>query len=114
MLLNSVQSTEDVFNYFEVSPQLSNAIIDHYKMFRDDPESFKQIFTEPVIHDYFKNLQRIAELPNITLAQKIQKIKNLEDTFDYSVYNEDIQGCLQVMSSVARYSLYLWAPTAQG
>lgn len=119
LLRDSIQSSEDVFNYFEASPKLSEIILAHDEMFRDDPIEFERICSDvynadPIIHEYFKNLQGIAEASNSTLEQKLEGIREFEHDFEYENYPTNIQECLKSMSSVARFSLLLWAPINEG
>ncbi|MCA1761513.1 MAG: hypothetical protein ABR574_13110 [Cryomorphaceae bacterium] len=66
------------------------------------------------VFQYFFDLRDIAGNQSLTLGQKIDAIKLYEQNYNYLSHPIDEANCLRVMSSIARYSLYFWAPKSQG
>jgi len=68
----------------------------------------------PEAYDYFDSLGNIMLDSSSTLTAKISLIKDFETNFDFTGLSTEQIHCLFAMSSIARYSLFLWAPKSMG
>lgn len=112
-------SAADYYAYFNTGSELIAFIESAQPDFQNDPDDYgpylSQLMHEnPVIANYSNDIRLIMIDPSTDLQTKINLIKDYESTFHYSSIDKSQAKILKLSSSVARYSLYLWAPTSEG
>jgi hypothetical protein len=110
---------DSVFTYFGFSNEQKEYILimEEYLNKNHDQYSpeLKELYDS--LPDYFMfyyDIRSIATSDTLGLYDKIEKIKLLEKTFDMTGLSSELIAVLYKTSSVARYSLYFWAPTSEG
>lgn len=68
----------------------------------------------PQLIDIYLGLRSIALNNDFNLSEKIVRIKILESSCDYSGLTEEQVAKVKTGMSIARYSLYYWAPASEG
>jgi hypothetical protein len=108
----------DIFDYFGSDTLMEKVLTQYYDLKNQRPEDFSADLA--AMYDgngnYFNFYLQISSIigdHNLSLPLKIESIKVVEDTYDYSTVTKDQAIALRMSASIARYSLYFWAPTAQ-
>lgn len=110
----------DVFEFAELDEYGRSMLTDYGTLGMLNPGAYNSQLLEdlyiahPGMFNYYFSLRNITIDENLDLEAKIEAIKQFEGSFDYSPYSTDEIACLQVTSSIARYSLFYWAPTIEG
>lgn len=110
-------TNEEVYDYFQVSDVYSaylEQLFDEVpnNSYSGDILNFMQ--ENPEITTYFNTINQIMIDENSGLIDKVNSIIDYENNFDYSTVDNDAANILKLSSSIARHSLYYWAPLSEG
>ena len=119
LLKGRMNTLQDVTNYFNADYEMADFISKYGNVFPNDPVTFDSTLTEfhnenPIFHEYFIEMHAVASNTGLNLEQKLNAIRTYENNFRFDYYPIEIAESLKVMSSIARYSLHLWAPLGEG
>jgi hypothetical protein len=110
-------SPTDVFEFAELD-EYGQSMLTAYGTLNPgayNSQPMEDLYTaHQAMFSYYFSLREIAANENLDLEAKIEAIKQFESSFDYSSFTSSEAACLQVTSSIARYSLFYWAPTNEG
>lgn len=119
LLRGKIKTKNDLADFFNANNQQIYILENYGDIFPNDPSTFDSLLyaahqATPIFHEYFKELEGIVSDPRMSLNEKIIAIKDYENSFNYQIYPSNVSKSLKVVSSIARYSIFLWAPKSQG
>ena len=120
-LLTSKNLTDDsVFTYFaDMASAKVDSTIENYRNYANSSpatypnELSSQYQIDKETFEYYFDIRDIANDGSLNLSEKITAIRSLENNYDFSITSETDKEVMLKESSVARYSLYLWAPESE-
>lgn len=108
-----------IYNYFNIS-SIGRSIIDSMMGYAlIEKENYDQVMQRfynlyPNVLDFYSEVRVIALNTNFSLSEKLSRLKTLENSYDYSGLSEEQVMKIKTGMSIARYSLYYWAPLTEG
>lgn len=119
LLKGHVHTLDDVIDYFKADYEMAEFISNYANVFPNDPRTFDSTLAafhndNPIFHEYFIETHAVASNTGLNLEQKLNAIRTYENNFRFDDYPIEIAESLKVISSIARYSLHLWAPSSEG
>ena len=112
-------SKEDCYNYFNISTEGRNFLNQVIPFVHVSPSEYvglmKEMYNEnPKMFEYLESIRKIIKNSKGNLHKMIEGIKDFEKNYPYEIFPEEQRVYLKLTSSIARHSLYLWAPIEQG
>lgn len=110
---------DSVFTYFDISDEQKDYILYMQEYLNKDYEEYSTELKDlhdslPDYFEYYYNIRLIVTSDTLLLNEKIDKIKLLETSLDMTRLSPEFISVLYQISSIARYSMYFWAPTSEG
>lgn len=107
------------FDYLNISGSQQNTInaLGDYALtnYEDYDETMKNYYNSNTkVLSLYLQIKEIALDNDFDLLQKINRIKVIENSFDYSGLTVSQISTIKKGLSIARYSLFYWAPVSQG
>jgi len=107
------------YSYFDLSNSQINTInlLDGYALqnYEDYDETMKSYYNSNTkVLSLYLQIKEIAVNLNLTLAEKISRIKIIENNYVYTGLSNDQIINIKKGLSIVRYSLSYWAPISQG
>jgi len=109
----------EVFEYFGTDQDGRNTILAFRDYDNADPDDYPAdlhafYISNTEVFTFYFELRAIVNDEQLDLADKLSEIKQFEQSYDYTVFSGDQVEIVKKTASIARYSLYYWAPVNQG
>lgn len=113
---------QDVVDFFGFSSADSSRIFKNYRSsnisypnYDESQNSFNDYYeADSSMFLFYYDLREYINDTSLSLAAKVDSIRNYENSFDFSGFSNDQKKVAQIAASIGRYSIVFWAPSAEG